>query len=298
MQINFVREMLAFQDYAAREELTANEVVLFLAIFRCHNDAYWPEGALAITNNALLARTTFCGSKRDDTLRETRKRLAERGLITFTPGEAYKARPTYAICWEELHRGEPENSALEDEPETAPEDAPEDTPEDAPKNRGVSGGYIYENENVKQAHPCTVETERHTQTARAREGGYGPRAGEYTDLHGNARPCRYDGAWAVSGRARCAVAARLITQAEAAGWDMNCARLLDGLCELMGCGMPPELIEDAIRGPATTARRLLAQLRAIAYQRGYTEEAAQRRGASPTLLRVLDWRDRVQEAAQ
>ena len=79
---------MSFQDYSAREALSANEAMLFLALFRVMNDRKWPRGMQRITNNELLAHTTFYGSKRDDTLREARKRLAERGLITFTPGQA------------------------------------------------------------------------------------------------------------------------------------------------------------------------------------------------------------------
>lgn len=274
--INFIRAMLAFQDLAAREELTANEVVLWMAIFRCHNDAYWPEGALAISNNQLLARTTFCGSKRDDTLRETRRRLAERGLITFTPGEAYKARPTYAICWEAL------GIAPEDSPEDALEDAPQDTPEDAPKKRGEMGGYNQNiNINKNPAHGPGNMGEAHTTR---------PRAGGYADPEGLLRPCRYDLGWLTSGKARAAVAQRLVDRlGPEAGADMH-----DFFWRLMELGMPPELIEDAA-GQGLNPVRLRARLRRLAEERGYTEEAAERRrwamaaeGAGPGLRRALE----------
>jgi|GEM_PF-5198375 len=132
--MNFVREFLALQDYAAENELTGNEVILLLSIFRVLNDKFWPAGMVAMGNNLLLSKTTFSGSKRDETLREARRRLAERGIIRFTPGEPHGALPTYCIVWEALH---PEQA---DAPAASPEDAPEITPEVTPKKRGETGG--------------------------------------------------------------------------------------------------------------------------------------------------------------
>lgn len=130
--MNFVREFLAIQDYIVENELSANEAMLLLAVFRVLNDRYWPEGMVAIGNNQLLAKTTFTGSKRDDTLREARKRLAERGILRFVPGQPHVSLPCYCIAWDVLHP--------EDAPEVSPEHAPEVTPEVTPKNRGEMGG--------------------------------------------------------------------------------------------------------------------------------------------------------------
>lgn len=132
--MNFVKAMLAFQDYAAREALSANEVMLFLALFRVMNDRFWPQGMQKITNNQLLAHTTFYGSKRDDTLREARKRLAERGLIAFEPGDRRSRQPSYAIRWEAL------GLESEAQKETAPEIAHEAAPDIAPKKQGKNAG--------------------------------------------------------------------------------------------------------------------------------------------------------------
>lgn len=130
--MNFVREFLAIQDYIVENELSANEAMLLLAVFRVLNDRFWPEGMVAIGNNQLLAKTTFTGSKRDDTLREARKRLAERGILRFVPGQPHVSLPCYCIAWDVLHP--------EDAPEVSPEHAPEVTPEVTPKNRGETGG--------------------------------------------------------------------------------------------------------------------------------------------------------------
>lgn len=99
MKINFIRAFTAIQDYASSEELSSNELVLLLALFRAMNDRYWPDGMVGITNNQLLVYTTFAGSKRDETLRQARARLVERGVILYTPGVAYKSRPEYGINW-------------------------------------------------------------------------------------------------------------------------------------------------------------------------------------------------------
>jgi len=133
--INFVRALLSFQDYSAREALSANEAMLFLALFRVMNDRKWPRGMQRITNNELLAHTTFYGSKRDDTLRETRKRLAERGLITFTPGDRRAKQPEYAINWEALGILDTDSA-----------------PEIAPEKEGKNGGKpdIINNNSVER----------------------------------------------------------------------------------------------------------------------------------------------------
>lgn len=100
--VNFVRATLAIQDYACREELSSNELSLLLAIFRVLNDQRFPEGMIEISNRRLLEKTTFNGSRRDWTLRETRQKLADRGVITFTAGDRRAQNPAYRINWEAL----------------------------------------------------------------------------------------------------------------------------------------------------------------------------------------------------
>jgi len=199
--INFVKAWLAFQDYASAEELSSNEVILFMAIFRCFNDHRWPDGALGITNNQLLNHTTFNTTKRDDVLRETREKLAERGLITYTKGVVYKSRATYAINWSML---------LDDAPETAPETAPKDAPENGDDLGVVSGGYIIENKNENVNSVPDPDDEEHTQDdsqlsfnrARAeKSAGYQP--------FDPSNPSHNDNGWRYSDRARYAIARRI-----------------------------------------------------------------------------------------
>ncbi len=114
--INFVKAMLKFQDFAARRNMGGNDVMLFLAIFRVLNDRRWPKGMQEISNNELLVHTSFTGSGRDNTLREARRRLAELGLIRFTPGDRRAKQPEYAINWAALgirEEGEKEDAATD-----------------------------------------------------------------------------------------------------------------------------------------------------------------------------------------
>lgn len=285
--INFIKAMLNFQDIAARDSLSGNEVLLFLALFREMNDRRWPEGMVEISNNQLLARTTFGGSHRDDTLRAARQHLADRGLIRFIPGDRRSRQPQYAINWEAL------GIRAEAAPETATDIAPQKAGQKAGQtpvynNISVFPGTVNEkgNENRAAAH-----------TYRAREEGY-------MGLDGQEHPARYDGAWMVSDRARCAVAGRLINRMAAAGCRLDSSHLLDRMAELLGYGMPPEIMEDLIdqrRGQPASA--VLARLQTHAAMHGYTLQAAERRAAeaareaSPLLARVLAWRQRVQREA-
>lgn len=134
--INFVTAMLRFQDFAAREGMSAGEVMLFLAIFRVFNDRRWPAGAQAISNNELLVHTTFTGSGRDNTLRELRRKLAERGLIRFVPGDRRARQPEYAILWAAL--GMPEE---DEEPEAEQENGTEFGYENIPKKDGKEDAH-------------------------------------------------------------------------------------------------------------------------------------------------------------
>ena len=153
--INFVRAFLAIQDYAAGNGLSANETVLLLGLFRALNDRRFPAGMVGLSNNQLLVHTTFNGSHRDETLREARRRLEQRGVIRFAPPRERGGMPMYAILWDAL--GVETSSvaltgdtfpasagkALEtdgegretDDPEDGPQDGPQDGPESGPKNR-------------------------------------------------------------------------------------------------------------------------------------------------------------------
>lgn len=139
MSVNFVKALRAFHQFSQRKAMTANQVNMFEGIFWVMNDREWPEGMQEISNNELLAHTTFYGSHRDDTLREVRQQLAELGLITFTPGERRAKQPAYAINWEALGI-------------TAADAAPEIDPDFGPDQRGKNRGKpdIINNNSVER----------------------------------------------------------------------------------------------------------------------------------------------------
>lgn len=198
---NFVTDMLRFWNYASSNGLTANEVILFQGLFQVFNERHWPDGPQAISTNHLLDKTTFHSTKRDDTLRDARQKLADRGLISYEKGVAYRSFPTYTIHWEVFA------------PEDTPDDAPEHAPEDTPKNRGMLGGINKTiNEKGNGVSPSPV-SDTHTQSgvvgnARAREAdttGCGKPCGQPDDLS------EYrDEAWRYSDRVRASVAGRII----------------------------------------------------------------------------------------
>lgn len=63
----------------------------------------------------------------------------------------------------------------------------------------------------------------------------------YTDENGQQQPCRFDGAFLTSERARGAVAQRIISQFFG---DVDMIGAQETLCGFLGNGMPPELAED------------------------------------------------------
>lgn len=134
--INFVKAVLAIQDYAAREELDSRELSVLLAIFRALNDRRFPAGMVTISNKQLLEKSTLNGSKRDDTLRAVRQKLADRGVIRFTPGDRRKDKPTYCIVWDALGIRETDGQAAA---------APQTAPHIAPNNQGKTGGNPFDN---------------------------------------------------------------------------------------------------------------------------------------------------------
>lgn len=277
--MNFIRGMLAIQDYAARQEMSSNELSLMLAIFRVYNDRRWPLEPQRIGNNELLSHCTFHGSARDKVLRQTRERLQERGLITFEKGAPYGPMPLYEIRWEALGVAEETPAAQPSEQDSA-QQAAQDTAQHSAHMGGMSGGDNDNNikninKDLNQNDAETVPFDRGTHTAvvaRAREG-------TYTDPDGMARPCRYDWGWLASGRARAAVAQRIM---DGMTGPMDAGGLHGTLCELMALGMPPELAEDCA-AQGLGARRLMARLRALCMLRGWTEEAEQQRQAAEAL---------------
>ena len=167
--------------YAADEGLSANEFVLWHALLNFFNQRAkgndWPDGFVTVSNNRLLALTTFNGRKRDETLRLTRKSLVERGLIEYVEGQRNSSNPQYRLIYftskaapmpaydapqppaeqDEPQDGEPDMHGNVDNhvdnivdncnemtitPNVAPHVAPNLAPNVAPFERGKTGGNI------------------------------------------------------------------------------------------------------------------------------------------------------------
>lgn len=97
--VNYIRENLAFMEYACDEGLTANERLLWYALFHImngkSNGSQWPEGLVPITHKKLLSLVPFG----EDSLVAARNKLKQRGLIDFKPGKRNAAPPMYRLCY-------------------------------------------------------------------------------------------------------------------------------------------------------------------------------------------------------
>lgn len=97
--VNFVRENMAFMEYARNEMLTANERLLWYALLhimnRRANGSDWPEGFISVTNGEVLSYCPFG----EDSLAASRNKLIQRGLIDYVKGERNKKAPQYKMCY-------------------------------------------------------------------------------------------------------------------------------------------------------------------------------------------------------
>lgn len=95
--VNYVRENIAFIEYASDEGVTANERLLWYALFHIMNKravgSDWPDELVSISNSRLLSLVPFG----EDSLVKARNRLAQRGLIRYEAGKKNTASPKYAI---------------------------------------------------------------------------------------------------------------------------------------------------------------------------------------------------------
>ena len=184
--MNFIRGMLAIQDYAARQEMSSNELSLMLAIFRVYNDRRWPSEAQRIGNNELLSHCTFHGSARDKVLRQTRERLQERGLITYEKGTPYGPLPLYSIRWEALGLADETPAAQPAEQDAAQPTAQPAAQHSAQHTAQKGGMFAAENDNkninkqhtrAREAEPIQTPTGRKNHAATTGDGGQAPGRG-------------------------------------------------------------------------------------------------------------------------
>ena len=244
-KVNYIKECRAFTMLAAEERLSANEVVLWHALFELFNrraeNENWPDGFIQIGNAKLLALTTFgAGDSGCEILRKTREKLQARGLIKYRKGRRSALTPEYCLCYFFAEKSEAADTAETPEPIRPKSTNPgrwTGKPLDIPLNVNLNG-----NPNPG-----------HTQFLTGRGN---PRAND--DL-GHTDGSGYDQGWKTSAKARGAIAQRLLDQYDGL---LDTRDAWGDLCEVMADGLSPEAIEAVM--PARPAfSRLIARLRAL-----------------------------------
>lgn len=124
-QVNYVRETRAFLHYAVQNQLSANEMALWHAIFEKMNQhavgSLWPDGFVPMSNSSLLALTPFgTGKSGEQTLMRTRQKLVKTGLIMYQPGRRHSRVPCYRVMYFEARaEKEPERVTWQNKPPVA-----------------------------------------------------------------------------------------------------------------------------------------------------------------------------------
>ncbi|HSK69171.1 MAG TPA: hypothetical protein VLA21_07900 [Candidatus Limnocylindria bacterium] len=281
-RVNYVRECRAFQRFACGKGLTANEVVLWHALFELFNlearGGDWPDGFVPLTNARVLSLTTFgSGDSGCETLRRARERLARHGLIRYRRGRRQQTPPAYALVYFHADTGDAPDAHCETH-----SDAPAPTtssPRDPRRGNGnpaeegsrageALGKPLGDTMGNPQGSPLDIPINLkgnqdpnpvvHTHPPGERRCGEAAAAppGDFPDEGGGA----FDAAWRTSAKARGAVAQRLIGRYEGL---MDARDAWGSLCELMEGGMPPErILREMPTRP--TMNRLVARLRALA----------------------------------
>ncbi len=97
IQINYVREHMAFMEYAADNNLRSAEVLVWEALFHIMNQHArgngWPDGYVRIKNERLM----FYAPVSFDAFNRARKKLTELGLISYIPGIRNSEVPMYRM---------------------------------------------------------------------------------------------------------------------------------------------------------------------------------------------------------
>lgn len=239
--VSYIQECRAFCEFSSDERITANEVVLWHALFNLFNlraaSNVWPDGFVPLTNARVLSMTTWgSGDSAVETLRRARDRLITRGLIAYEPGERRQRAPMYRMRYfnaeapvEECFTHKIKGNSL-DKPLVKELDKPLD-------KVLVKVLDIKEKDIDPNPGPDSAFTHRQLSagTNSARAGWFDPREPDQASD---------DGAWQQSARVRSAVAQRLISWAlermVPSGEDTHSL-----LCDLMAGGLSPQEITEA-----------------------------------------------------
>lgn len=95
--VNYVKENIAFIEYAADNNLRPNEILVWQALFHIMNQRsngnYWPDGFIRVKNDRILTYAPIGF----DSLSRARNALAQRGLISYKPGKKNAEVPMYEL---------------------------------------------------------------------------------------------------------------------------------------------------------------------------------------------------------
>lgn len=273
MIVSYVKECRAFTEFASDERITANEVVLWHALFELFNrraaSSIWPDGFIPLPNGKVLALTTFgSGDSANETLRKARDNLKNRGLIDYIPGEKRKKAPMYRLHYfhalpipQEETEGFTQNKF--GKPLVKPPGKPLGKPLD------IKEKDIDLNPDITHIYP--LEEQHRARGLSAWRDDVMPRKGGYRREDGTMERCRFDAGWLHSQAARGAIAQRLM---DAFPGEMDTTDLWGSLVALMADGLPPEVIDDAL-SDHDRASGLLARMRAVHTALGYAGEREQ-----------------------
>lgn len=222
MNVNYVRECTAFIAYASDNKITANEFVLWHAVFNAINQRAtsndWPDEFVPVSNSRLLSFTTFgAGKCGEETLRKTRDRLIARGLIRYRPGEKNKRNPAYQMVLLTATPCEVKNVTHE--------------------LLGNMQGNMVGNTQGNMV--------GNTQGIIRKPNGYGNQPKPALTVANSVKKPYYNQAWRTDERARHAVAQNILDGLDCVGTN---SRANEEICYYIALGLTPDQIADALEG--------------------------------------------------
>ncbi|MDI9520104.1 MAG: hypothetical protein QM308_02975 [Bacillota bacterium] len=271
-RVNYVVECREFQKFAVKNRLTANEFMLWHALFELFNreakGAWWPDDYLTLANSVVLAQTSFgAGDSACDILFRARKGLVKHGLIRYRKGKRNALMPQYAMNYfsvekeENLNENGAENApASLDKYEKIEFDAGKTLVKEAAEPLGKPPAKALKN-------PINLNTDGKPETLHTVPAG-GKSDAEKRNSASLLEILRdlpdgllFDSAWQTSAKARGAVAQRLLDSYEG---EVDSPDAWDDLCEVMRRGLPPDAILR-IMPFRPVFSQLLASLRALCH---------------------------------
>lgn len=260
-QINFVSEFRAITDTCRRECIPGRARLLWIALFTLANDRAkisddgdtweWPDDFFPVSNSELEANCPL--EKR--AMLEARNRLKQLGVIDFRAGESQHKPAKYKLIYQTS------GWRYKNVPPNVPPQVPPQVPRTAPQDVPFYINTEYKNNADKKGVYSHTSDQRRPSDARARLDD------TYIDANGEEMPCRYDGAFQTSEKARAAVAQRIL---DGFFGDIDSENAHRRICTFLHDGMPPEIFEDEI-GNYSTLSQFMADMACIFRERRYEE---------------------------